>query len=131
MTWEFISKLIEPYPELPDTKLPLLSGTIGEGMAREFFSFSKVYGEIPNIEDIKRDPKGIHLSTEPSIHYALAGLISHHLSTKNAQELMDFLVRLNIDFQVIALRAAIARDREIRSTPSVKAWISRSAKELM
>jgi hypothetical protein len=42
-----------------------------------------------------------------------------------------FLKRLGIDYQVITLRSAIARDPDIMETKEVKAWISHNASELM
>lgn len=130
-TYHFLSKLIKRYPELPYDKLPLIAGTIGEGMAREFMSYAKIFGELPSITDILRDPEKISLNEEPSVQYALTGLISYHLSTKNAGKLLLFLQRMNIDFQVICLRAAIARDPEIKTTAALKSWISINASELM
>ncbi len=130
-TWEVTSLLIDPYPDLPHRKIALLAGAIGEGMARSFFSYSQIYTKIPTIEDIKRNPEGVTFGDEPSIHFALSGLIGHHLSDKNAGNLMKFLVRLNVDFQVLALRSAIARNSEVKKTDAVKSWITRNSKELM
>ena len=130
-TWEFTSRLIKPMDDLPITKLPLIAGAIGEGMAREFFSYSQVYGKIPTIGQIASDPENVSMGDEPSVHHALAGLVGHHMTVKNADNLMKFLSRLGIDYQVITLRAAIARDPEIMETKAVKGWISHHADELM
>ena len=130
-TWEFSSKLIKPYSELPYDKLPLLAGAIGEGMAREAFAFFKIYGEVPTIQEIQSNPTGVRLGDEPSLHYALSGLIAHHLSDKNANALLKFLARLNIDFQVICLRSAIARNSEIKKSQAVKDWIVHNAREML
>ena len=130
-TWEFVSRLVEQYEELPDEKLPLLSGSIGEGMAREFYSFSKIYGEIPTIQAIKQDPEGIPLSSEPSVQYALTGLVSYHLDPVTAKSLIPFLYRMQIDFQIIALRSAIARNPQIKQAPEMRQWITKHASELM
>jgi hypothetical protein len=130
-TYEFLSKLIKPYKELSIDKIPLIAGTIGEGMARQFFAFSKIYGELPNIEVIKADPEGVHIADEPSIQYALSGLIAYHLGTSNVDILMKFLKRLNIDLQVIALRSSIARQPDIKRTQPVKEWVRENAKNLM
>jgi hypothetical protein len=130
-THEFVSRLIKEYKEFPATKLPLLAGAVGEGMAREMFAFFKIYAEIPTINDIMTNPEHITLSSEPSVQYALTGLVSHHLSEKNTDKLMLFLNRLNIDFQIIALRSAIARNPEIKTTQALRSWVTVHAKELI
>ena len=80
---------------------------------------------------IKSDPENVSIGDEPSVHHALAGLVGHHMTVNNADVLMKFLTRLGIDYQVITLRAAIARDPEIMETKAVKSWISTHADELM
>lgn len=130
-TWEFMSKLIRRHKELSITKLPLLAGTVGEGTAREFFSYCGVYKEIPTIKDIMINPTKVRFGDEPSIAYALAGLIPHHINEQNINTLMQFVERLPIDFQVIALRASIAKDRKLKNAKSVKAWLSLNARELV
>jgi hypothetical protein len=129
-THEFVSRLISPYKELPAEKLPLLAGAVGEGMAREMFAFFKIYGEIPTIGDILAKPESITIAEEPSIQYALSGLVGYHLSINNVDKLMKFLSRLNIDYQVITLRSAIARDPNIKKSEAVKDWIRVNASEL-
>jgi hypothetical protein len=130
-TWEFTSKLIKPMEKIEIKKLPLLAGAIGEGMAREFHAYTEVFDKIPDKNDILRDPKGITINPEPSVHFALCGLVGHHMTKANADKFMQFLTRLGIDFQVIALRAAIARNDDLFSVPAIEEWISTNADELM
>lgn len=130
-TWEFVSKLIKPYPELSVEKLPLLAGAVGEGAAREFYAYTKVYEELPHIKDILRDPEHVSFGSEPSIAYALSGLIAHNMSEANATALIKFLIRLTIDFQVICLRSVLARNIELKSHSAIKEWIRVNSKELM
>lgn len=129
-TWHFLSNLIKNYEVLPSEKLPLLAGAIGEGAGREFFGYTQIFQHIPKIEQIKRNPDSISIPDDPSIQYALTGLISYHLSEKNIEQLIKFLVRLNIDFQVIALRSAIARNRDLKATKTIQFWIRENAREM-
>jgi hypothetical protein len=132
-TWEFVSKLLNNLKTTNSHSsdiVPLLAGTIGEGTAREFYSFTQIYNQVPSIDEILRNPTGIALSDEPSIHYALSGLVGHHININNIKQLMPFILKLNIEFQVIVLKAGIAKDFNIKETKEVKAWIDANAKEL-
>jgi hypothetical protein len=129
-TWEFISKIITPWKDIAATKLAVLSGAIGDGMAQEFYAFSKIYRQIPTIAEIIRNPMGVQLGNEPSLQYALSGMISHNMDINNADSLMAFTKRLSIDFQAIILRAAIAKDVRIMDTMEIKKWIKVYSKEL-
>ena len=130
-TWHFLSDMVNKYESLPAEKIPLMAGTIGEGAAREFFAFSKIYAELPSIDSIKQNPEGVHLPDEPSVQHALTGLIAHHLSLKNAAQLMKFLQRLNIDYQVICLRSALTKNADLRTSDVVKDWVRVNARELV
>jgi hypothetical protein len=130
-TWHFTSKIIKPMATIEITKLPVLAGTVGNGAGREFYSYTKIYGEIPTLEQILADPRRVPFGAEPSMHYALSGLVGYHMKPANADTLMQFLCRLDIDFQVVTLRTAIAKDAEVRKARSVSEWITKNVKELM
>jgi hypothetical protein len=129
-TWEFMSRIIANIPEIGINKLPLLAGTIGEGMGREFWAFTKVYKQIPTIAEIISNPDDVPLTRDPSLQHALAGLVAHHMTLEDANDLMKFVNRLEIDFQGIVLRAAIAKDTRILDTSEVKKWVKKHAREL-
>jgi hypothetical protein len=130
-TWEFMSKIIKPMGVIGMEKLPLLSGTVGYKAGQEFFSYCQLFQDIPTIADIENDPMGCRLGTEKSVHYAMSGMVGGKMTPANATPLVQFLSRLDIDFQVVTLRAAIARDRDIRKNPEIAKWISHNASELL
>ena len=129
-TWEFTSKIIKPWKTVPAPKMPILCGTIGDGAARNFFSYCKIFDQIPTLDQILANPASVSFGDEPSIHFALAGLVGHRMNANNADPLVNFITRLGIDFQVTALRSAIARDYKIRQEKNVAKWITQNSKEL-
>ena len=131
-TWHFQSNVMKQWGEgrIPERKLPTIGGTIGAGPAREFFSHCAIYEDIPTLDQILQDPDNCRFGNEPSMHYALAGLVSHHLNHTNAVPLFKFLERLAADFQVSAVRAVLARDRTIKKLDAYKDWYKRKSYEL-
>lgn len=121
-TWEFMSKIINPWPEIEAKKLPVMAGTVGAGPAREFYNYCQIFEEIPSLDAIIADPENVHFGNEPSMHYALAGLCSASVNETNAEPVFKFLGRLAADFQVSSVRGAIARDRKIMKTQAYKDW---------
>ena len=130
-TWEFMSKIIKKMPEIPGYKIPLLSGTVGEGAAREFFSYCQIFKTLCTFAQILADPENVRFGDDPSVHYALARMISHNMTKDNAEPVMKFVSRLGIDFQVITLRAAIAKDYKIKDSKAVQKWIVKNADEML
>lgn len=130
-TWEFTSKIIHDWEEILMKKLPVIAGTIGAGAAREFLNYCNIFEEIPTLDQIIADPKGVRFGNEPSMHYALSGLVSASMNTQNATPLFAFLDRLAADFQVASVRAAIARDRGIRKEQAYKDWYAKKTWDLV
>lgn len=129
-TWEFASRLIQPYEKLDHDQLALLAGTISEGVAREFIGFCKIYTELPTIQQVMSNPEGIRISDEPSILYALTGSIASHANDKTIDKLMAFVLRLPKEFQVVCLREVVRRDDSLLQSQPVRDWVSVNATEL-
>lgn len=129
-TYEFASDLIKDYVDIPQEKLPLLTGTLGEAAGREFYSFSQVFKQLPTIETIIANPTGIDMPDEPSTQYAISGLLGHNLDRHNADSLMKFLERMPVEFQIMTLQAALKKSKKLLSVSSVKKWISVNSRDL-
>lgn len=132
-TWEFLSRIVSSWKEISLNKLAVMCGTVGEGAARQFLAYSEIYSnpKFPTIEKIYANPEGCELADDPSIHYAVAGLVAHHLNKDNVDTLIKFISRLDIDFQVNTIRAGIAKNRDIIQTASYRKWIAKNAEEFL
>ena len=130
-TWEFASRILGVIEE--DTNydlMNLLAGTLGEGVAREFSTFRKIYKSLPTIQQILANPTGVKVSDEPSINFALTGSIAHNMDEKNCSALMDYVSRLPVEFQVVCLRESIRRKKELLTNAAMQAWVAKSAATL-
>lgn len=130
-TWEFMSKIIKTWKDIPQSKMPTLAGTVGGGAAMVFFSYCQIFEEIPTIEDIIANPTGVSFGRDPSMEHAIAGLVGQYMTPSNANKLVEFITRLGIEFQVTTLRSAIARDPLVKKETNVGKWINTNAMELM
>ena len=129
-TWEFANKVLKVTDESSPDLLPMLVGTISEGVAREFVGFMKIYKSLVTVPQIVANPEGTAVPDEPSILFALTGSISHHATIDNFEALMKFVVRIPTEFQVVCLRETVRRDRKMLTHPSIQKWITTSAASL-
>lgn len=130
-TWEFTHKLLKPYPDqIPASAIPLLAAVIDEAAAREFYSYCQIFESLVTIAQIKAAPSTCEVPTEPSIQYALSGSIAQALNESNATDLMTFLSRMGIEFQVLCLQQAFVRDKALLHVAVIKSWISKNSKDL-
>lgn len=121
-TWEFVSKLIKNKPVVTLADQPLLGGAIGSGVAQEFIGFCQIYKDLITVEDILKDPENIAIPEERPTLYALSTAMSKEINQDNVEELMKFINRLDIEFQVITLHNAVQQNKALMITPAVKIW---------
>jgi hypothetical protein len=129
-TWEFANRVMKATPDGSANRLPMLAGTLSEGVAREFLTFVKIYDDLPKPAQIMAAPETIKVPTEPSILYALTGTLSHNATPQNFDSLMKFIVRLPVEFQVVTMRETIRRNKAMMSHASVQKWVTESAAKL-
>lgn len=126
-TWEFANRVLSVADINSPEMLPMLAGTLSEGVAREFLGFTKIHSQLPTIAQITSNPMGIKVPDEPSILWALGGSISHHANMTIFGDLMKFIERMPIEFQVVCLRETVRRNKTIGAHPAMQSWISKNA----
>ena len=129
-TWEFANRLLGIMPSDSKDLLPLLAGTLGEGVAREFVGFCKIHEELLKPHQIEAAPETVRVPSEPSILFALTGSIAHNMDKANGAAFMKFVSRLPVEFQVVCLRETIRRNKEMMAHSAIQKWISESATAL-
>lgn len=129
-TWEFTNRLLKTVDLESHAGLALLAGTVGEGVAREFISFSRIHNDLPTIDQIIRNGDTLQVPTDPSTLFALSGAIGAHATEDNANALMKFVNRLSADFQVVTLREMTRRNKKLLQNAEVGLWAARNADEL-
>jgi nucleoside diphosphate kinase len=129
-TWEFANRIMKVTTDDSPNRLPMLAGTLSEGVAREFRTFCKIYDDLPKPAQIIAAPDTLKVPTEPSILYALTGSISHNATTDNFGALMQYIKRLPVEFQVVTMRETIRRNKSMMSHAAVQKWVTESAANL-
>lgn len=129
-SWEFISKLIIGKEDIGLKMLPLLAGTVGEGMARSFIGFLSIVQNLPTREQILANPSAIKIGSEPSIKFALSGLIGDLITKANIDKLMPLVLKLPTEFQILCLKQAVSKDPTLTNTPAMMEIINKNIKFL-
>ena len=129
-TWEFTNRLMSVVDTDSPEFLPMLAGTLSEGLAREFVTFCKIEASLPKTIDIITKPETITVPSEPSILFALTGSIAHNANKDNYDQLMKYINRLPVEFQVVCNRETVRRNKSLVSHPALQKWIAASAANL-
>lgn len=131
-TWFFADRLLKAGLDIDDREagLPLLAGTVGEGVARTFIGHVKVYQSLPDIAEICRNPMTTPVPTEPGHLWAMGGSIAHNVTDTTVKPLMDYLDRFPKEFQVVTVREMAQRNVEVFQIPRVADWLLKNGVDM-
>lgn len=130
-TWAFANRLMKVRSVDHEDFLPLMSGALSEGVATEFKTFCEIYKELVTIDDILKSPTTLAVPTRPDILFALTGTISHHATKENLPTLLKYILRMPPEFQIVTLKEAIRKTRDLMRVPEMIDWVSSQGRELL
>lgn len=107
-----------------DMEYEVVRSLVGEGAAAEFMTFTKLYRDLPSIQDIVKKPKATKIPKDPAGKFAISGMIGANMNHKNIAPVMDYLQRLPTEFVIPTLRQASLKDDTIVDEPLVSKWIT-------
>lgn len=93
-----------------------MAGAIGEGPAAEFWGFVDVWGKMPKMSDIEKNPDKVPVPEEAAMRYAVAVAISSEMNPKNIPPFSTFLQRMDPEFGVLSWQLALKRDPNVCGT---------------
>lgn len=120
-TWEFLHRYLQALGGRK-SDVAVMAGIVGEGTAVEFSTFIEMMEKCPTIEEIMIAPDTTAVPTEPSMQYAVSTMIGRKLDAQNIKTIVDYLNRLGVEFQVLAMRTAMAVTPQIKLTKEFMTW---------
>lgn len=89
----------------------LAAGTMGEGAAAEFISYMRVVEQLPDYEEVVKDPKKCKLPDKdrPDAQHAVTQMIAHRVDATTAEAAFEYLKRMPREFQVSGIKAAMRK----------------------
>ena len=89
----------------------------------EFVAYASVFSDLPTYADILNDPMYTQYRTEPSVHFALSNMIPAFIKIEDMEEIMKFISRLPIEFQIITCRGMAQRDPKLKKNKFMLRWM--------
>lgn len=99
-------------------------GLIGEGAAAELVAFMRVVDELPEFEEIVKDPKGVKVPgiDRPDALYACMQMVAHEVTPDTATPAFIYITRMPKEFQVAGLKAALRKSPHILISKEFAEW---------
>ena len=129
-TWEFADRLLKSVDMTNPLALPMLAGTLSEGIAREFIGYCKVQDKLPKLAQVLAQPETLKVPDDLSTIWALAGFLASQMDDTNCTTLLKYVKRLPIEIQVFCLRDATRRNPALKKHSGLLNWIVTNAFEI-
>ncbi len=119
--WEQVSKVMDaPTAAL---RMKLVRGLVGEGPAIELEQFLKVC-DLPDLNDVVKDPKRCRIPKEPGARYAMASMLSRGATRQNLNAVTTYTRREEFgrEFEIVMMLDACKRDASLTDTQAFVDW---------
>lgn len=101
-----------------------LEGAAGSGWAAEFIGFNKVYRSLPDPDECIKHPTTARIPTpeDGATNYAIAVALSLRATKTTLGAITQYLSRIPKEYEVFAVRDALARENSIQNTSAFTNW---------
>lgn len=111
-----------------DGFLEALAGHIGMGAAASYGAHMQFALELPQYEDVVKDPGGTPVPTKADLQMLMAYSLSGRCKVAHLPEVIKYISRLPKDMSVTFITSLLRRDyKSIIGEPAMQAWISKNA----
>lgn len=130
-SWEMVSNLLNFISDDIEKMFPLISGIVGSGVAMEFRTWSTVYNELPNIEDIF-DGQTINMPSSTDAMYALTSSMTayardHKDDLHRIANSIRYADRMPPDFSTLLIKDYMYIDKDYKEKlmriPEFTKWL--------
>jgi hypothetical protein len=121
---ETVNSYIQAPPAIRDE---LISGIIGPGHAAGFLGFLRIWQDLPDIDQIIKNPGSVPVPTKPDVLYALTQSLAYSCTPQNADHLAAFTTKLPDEFEVIFYKDALRRDQKVAQSKAFQTFLSNNA----
>jgi hypothetical protein len=115
----------------PLVRHTLICGAVGDGVGTEFESFLKIAHSLQDPDYIIMNPDEAEVPKELSAIYATVGALAVRSNPSNFDRVMKFADKLSKEFQVLLVRDASKRNKEIANTQAFATWAIKNADVLI
>jgi hypothetical protein len=100
----------------------MIAGAAGEGFAAEFLGFIKIYQNLPDINKLLASPLSADVPDEPSLLFAICGVLSAKANKANFANIITYTARLPEEFQVLLIKDSIKHKPSLANTKEFSGW---------
>jgi hypothetical protein len=114
--------------ELPtdDDAVELAAAGIGPAAAAQLFATIRLDAELPDFEDVVKNPTGAKFSTAPDVQMLACYKYAQKVDASTITPVIQYIERMPADFASTFVKAAVTKTKMLAAHPAMMAWQQRN-----
>ncbi len=130
-TWAMLSKRRGGEFTIPQDKLEIYSGIVGEGAAADFMSFEQIESSLPDIDKLIKSPEAAAVPSDPAIVWALCGALASKANKKSINNILKYSDRVSPEYSIYLVKDAMQYSPDIAETKAFRDWAVKNSDVLI
>jgi len=105
-------------------EMELITGVLGDGRGSEFNGFMDIMDDLPDIDELLKDPENYPVPDKINVAWATIGAVTNRATRSNVGDIMKFFMRMGTELSVIAVQDLAKREKSCMRTKEFRAWSS-------
>lgn len=126
-TWEFVSNLMHQTNTNIDKCWPLIAGSVGVPAAIQFKAYIKYYQDLPDFDDIIKDPIGTRMPDSRQAMLAISLGLASRITEKSFGPIMKYMERAPLDYTTAMVNDAMKINDDLLDYPEIAIWLQKNA----
>ena len=114
--------------ELPtdDDAVELAAAGIGSAAAGQLFATIRLDAELPEFEEVVKNPTGAKFSTAPDVQMLACYKYAQKVDASTIAPVIQYIERMPADFASTFVKAAVTKTKMLAAHPAMMAWQQRN-----
>ena len=130
-SWAMVNQFLKKLKNV-DVAFPLIAGCIGLGAATSFRAYTKVYADLPNIQDIY-EGKDVKVPKAPDINFALSSALvsfAPKATKKQLANLLNFTLKpeFQAEYATLTIKDIVVIEEVRNKLLTIPEWVAWSRK---
>lgn len=131
-TIAWLGESVEDANTNPRVRHEAYASLVGGTFATEFCAFERIFNQLPDFDDIIKDPKNAPVPTDASTLYAISTVISNRMDKKNIEKYAQYVERFSEkELRVLTFKEAVHLTPAIAETGTFIKWATQHAPDLI
>lgn len=121
-SWDMLNRKLASMSPDKESQVVGAAAVIGDAHAAEFIAYRDVESQMPDIDNIIKNPGTAQVPTETSVIWAVCGALASKADATTFAAIVKYAQRMPPEYQVVTLKDSIAKDRSLGRDPAFLKW---------